>query len=553
MNDGDRGSMRDNQPGVLPQGLALVLLVGMTAFALLTGIATVRGLSWPYEADLLRDIGSAQALLDGRFGADPLYLDERAWYSPLVPALIAGLSALTGWDLPTVYAQAGAYLNILGPIGFAVLLWALFDGSVAVAGTAGYLFLVNGNLPGWVAATYSPWLFSVTFMQGPFFLALAAVYRLCRGTGSFLAWGAIGALGGVCFLGHLAPALLLGTIVSGLWIASTWKTVREGGRSAVRRNLLNFMLCAAVAFVVSLPLLASILFHYGLRIQNPNPSAWLYGLLTMEGLPQLWSATPNAALVLALVGVVVVMRGTAPPNGRRLLLLWVGGAALFFIWAHLNGRALASGAPLPLPALVPSFHFFVYLRAVQAVFFGVGFAKAIAWLTGRIPARLTPQGRRQRAPAAVLFVVFLVALVLPTLGGYRLRGDFVDARREALRRDGADYRSAYRWLLQHTSPEDVFVCEDELSLNLVAPAGRKLVATDVNFSNPYVDHRPRITARAAMLAAAREGQGAVFRALAVPFGVRYLLTTGTTAFDASAVGDRVFQTPGVVIYRVSAE
>ena len=91
------------------------LLIG-TALAL--SWPATRGLSWPIEIDLYRDMGAAQALLDGDWSGDPAYLGERRWYPPLVPMLCAAASALFDLPLRAVFSHAGLWLNLLGPVAF---------------------------------------------------------------------------------------------------------------------------------------------------------------------------------------------------------------------------------------------------------------------------------------------------------------------------------------------------------------------------------------------------------------------------------------------------
>ena len=47
-------------------------------------MATVGGLTWPYDGDHFRDIAQAQTALDGHPLADPFYLGEWVWYNPLL-------------------------------------------------------------------------------------------------------------------------------------------------------------------------------------------------------------------------------------------------------------------------------------------------------------------------------------------------------------------------------------------------------------------------------------------------------------------------------------
>ena len=105
---------------------AVAVTMTLAAFAL--AVRATVGLEWPCEIDFFRDLGAAQTWLDGRAGTDPAYLGEVNWYNPLQPAIFAGLATVTGLPLPRLYAQAGPYLNLLGP--FAFYLWPVNSSDV---------------------------------------------------------------------------------------------------------------------------------------------------------------------------------------------------------------------------------------------------------------------------------------------------------------------------------------------------------------------------------------------------------------------------------------
>ncbi len=79
--------------------------------ALWVGWQTVQGLNWPREPDLVRDIAQAQTAADGQPFADPFYRGEATWYPPLVPALVAAVSRITGAGVPAVHTRSGAWLG----------------------------------------------------------------------------------------------------------------------------------------------------------------------------------------------------------------------------------------------------------------------------------------------------------------------------------------------------------------------------------------------------------------------------------------------------------
>src|SRR2546429_6403569 len=127
-------------------GLDVAFLVLVT-IALINGIRTTAGVAWPYDLDQFRDIGMAQAILDHRYGTDHLYLGETIWYNPLVSAIAAAISTISGLAPPVVVTQAGAYLNLFAPIAFYVLVTYLFGRLIALTAAAVFLFAPIGEVP----------------------------------------------------------------------------------------------------------------------------------------------------------------------------------------------------------------------------------------------------------------------------------------------------------------------------------------------------------------------------------------------------------------------
>jgi hypothetical protein len=80
------------------------------------------------------------------------------------------------------------------------------------------------------------------------------------------------------------------------------------------------------------------------------------------------------------------------------------------------------------------------------------------------------------------------------------------------------------WILVSTNRLDVFVAPDNLGLSVIATAGRKVVALDETFSNPFVDWQQRHRDRDQMLKCLQKGDWAGFSSLARVYDVRYIAT-----------------------------
>jgi len=499
----------------------------MCALALSRGVLATRGLSWPCDVDLYRDIGFARSMLDGFPFADPLYRGESLWYPPLVPALIALATWVSGAPLNEVATHLGVYLNMLAPVGFYLLCARLLGRRAGAAAVAAFLFIAPGAYPSWAAGTYSPWLFPGNFVQGLFYLGLAALHRAATSK-LWRWWAGTGALLGLCALGHAAPALLLGAVAV---LVTVQRLVRPGdaGRAPAAAQLLVLL---AVAFVVALPLVSSVLLHYGLEVKNAAPSSWTYLRLELRNLPRLWDDLLAPSLALPLIGYFGVVLAARPrPWTRPVLLYWFGSAAALLVHAYLQQWLESEGVQAPVVA--PAHHFHLYLKALESVFIGCALALAargVSALAGRAAGRLGRGGGPDSARdvAALLGTLTLtIALAWPI---YRHRDDFTGAPQKAsILTPDADLARTYRWIVDNTPPDAVFLAGDHLSLHVVSPAGRKVVAMIPFFSNPFVPWKERHRHRAEMFPALHRGDGESFGPLAQKYGVSYLLERGGVA------------------------
>jgi hypothetical protein len=529
----------------LPSTLALALI----GVAFWFGLQTTRGLAFPgmdwtgVGIDLYRDISSAQTMLDAGYGPDPTYAGERTWYNPLTPAISAAVSTLTGRPVHSVVTQIGAYANLLAPLAFFLMCAALFDSWTALFATAGFLFLLPASLPSWISATYSPWFLPVNFVQSLFYLTVMALHRAWRSrrTGDFVlagvAWGAT-------FLGHTAPALVLGGMTTiwaavMLWRARGGRVVRDA-RLQPKGIAIRYGLMVVLAIVISLPFLAIIAGHYGLRIKNPDPSAYSEPLLSRE-LPTLVKLHVTVPMLITVAGLVALVRRKSHGVSRLLVLSWIASAALFLAYSfvRLGGKAVG----VTLPSIVPSFHFFFYLKAASAVLFGLGLMAIGKMWAARIGARRgrgPVLSRRARLDSARVRAAAIGLILLGVQApAYQARSDFGEARAEALMYSSSPQIQVFTWLREHAGQRDVVLTTDEDAATLVASSGAKVVAIFSGFSNPYVDLERRRVARDHMFEALDRGDDAAFRGLAKQYGVTYVLTITprSEAFDAAPRGD----------------
>lgn len=456
----------------------------LIALALSVALGVVSGLSWPYDGDHFRDIAQAQTVLNGHPLSDPYYAGEWVWYNPLVSWLVAFMALAAGVPAWVAHVQYGPWLNLLGPVAFYVLGVRVAGRQAALIALGLLLFVNCGTDPSLTCATYSPWLFVATFAQGLGFLGLLAIDEARRRGTDLAALGA-GALAGLAFLAHTAPALIL------------------GGVALVMLRPRHLLLAGAAAALVASPFLMSIAGHYHLHVVNDAGVAWAWAPTTRGGIVS--GLGSHALLLLGGVAGAFLVRS-------RVAYAWTGAALLFMAYGLLREGT-------SLPAFVPTFHFWRYAMAAATLFAGA----ALAWPLQRLPARV----------AAVALPVVLLAGAVWWLPTYRNRFDFVYGRGVAADRR-TDLNDTAAFLRKSVPYDSVVLGSRGLTLEVIAPSGHRVVGVNANWSNPYLPAAPRIAARDAMLADIAAGRTDAFDAAADEYGVTHTVGMGAGECDAMA-------------------
>jgi hypothetical protein len=484
--------------------VALILCI-ICATALDLGLRATQGLEWPGGSDFARDIASAESIARGHPLSDPYYRGEWNWYNPLAPAIVAGISLLIGQPIPFVYAHIGAYAGLSIPLTLFALAMVWWDSLSALVAVIAVVFLVPGPEPGWLSASYSPWMLPMHLGQAAFYAGMLAVTWAVR-TEKTTAYAVAGAAIGLTLLTHTAPTLLLAAALVFEYVHREW-TGPIDGRA---RRLVNMTVAVLVAIVVASPYLVSIGGHYHFHIVNAAPITFLPDELTIARAPDFWLANrPSLIGGLALVGIAWLWRSrhTLP---SRLALTWAVVSLACLVISYVAQTALAQR--LGFHGVVPGHHFLYYLRAFIAVAFAQGIVCLASWR--RVG------GRRVAMPIAVAIVIAAAVWHYPA---YTNHFDFVGERIIAQRMfaDKVLLRM-YGWFREHTSPDDVVLASPNLAQSVIGTAGRHVVVVDKLFSNPYVDWAARDRDRKEMdrLLAAHEWTG--FLDLAARYRVRYV-------------------------------
>lgn len=463
------------------------------AMAMWRAVGATTGLHAPYDHDHFRDIAQAQTTADGHPFSDPFYKDEYIWYNPLVSWLIGGASWMSGIPPARLHLVLGPWLNATAPAGMYVLGSTISGPPAGLSAMIAFLFWRCEDVPSWTCATYSPWLFPSNFAQGVFYLAVAALLRYERvRRAKALALAAV--LAGLVLLAHTAPAMILALTAIVL----------------LARTPFRLLIFAGLGALVASPFWFWIIGHYRLKVRNPAPMEWPSVLPWPEGTAWLAPIT-LLALALTITGVRTLWHRQ---SSRVVVLAWMSTCVGFMIYRAIRDLGQFSW----LPGVLPTFHFFLYLTALQALLIGGG-----SWALAR---RMTPG--RWLKPVFLVSVLVLVAVRLPVYGASK---DYVFGRRMALGRDRT-YGRISAFLRQTSDISDVYLASDEGALFIVGPAGRKSVAVDPFFSNPYVTLTTRVNDRDRMLQLLKDRRIAAARPLLAMYDVSRVVGIGGAECDA---------------------
>jgi hypothetical protein len=533
---------------------ALVAVSGLLITAAVIGSwGAVRGLRWPHDLDLLRNIASGVAFRDGHLLRDPHYAGVPAWYSPLTSAVLAFSSLVTSVSMNTLGTQGGALINLISPIALTWLTTRWFGREAAIGALAAFLFAMGVGFPAFAVVSYTPHLFVPFYALGIFFVALtclpAAVNRGSNRDGVLL-----GLATGVLALAHPGAIMILVAIV-----AVQFARAGFHGSGVTRRHLLRTAgIAAATALVVSAPFWLPVVVRYHGRVANdaPSISVWL-GLHRSN----FWNFMGDffwrwQTLVIA-AGLPLWFRArrrSGRPGGMRGAC---DGLSMLAPWTVLALVLLPIASYRPEWFPLPSYHFLFYLSAALCVWFGIAVAAIVHALLGR-------RYERGAALATLLAVAGISLFTFPSW-----RADVV-ASRDAAKTFQArfDALASVAWIRRNTQRDDVFITSGGGSFLggalytqfFPGLAGRHSVSVNSpEFSSPWVDWVERQVDAQAMLRALGSCQLERFGELAEEYGkVRYVLVplrSGVANVVPSACRDQVpvvYRDDGVFIQRIDA-
>ena len=443
--------------------------------------------------DICRDAAAAINIQNGQPFADPAYAGQSLWYPPLSPAIVAGVSSITGASPIDCYRWSQLLFNWLLPLSVYLLTrlaWGRVAGAFAVIA-----FLLA--MPWWQmeAAHGQPAIHSVAWG------AITVLLYTRQETKRSLGWAlATGLWLGTSFWHHpFVPTLLtIAFTAQGLWSLANQTT--DNRKAILTRH---------TVLLISTALLAGPLLYLLLRgpVLNPAPRQYLARELM----------DPHVALfgsriwlwIIGIIGLISTISRSS--TFSRLLICCMVVALLGQLPGYL--RLLVGDQAAWIPVVVP--HEFQRLfQLTWAIAIGVGCAAILKYVANR----------PMPDPARKALVGILAVALAIGVGGSGLRNARSNLGHYLAQVDNPPpLRAAAAWIRDNTDINDVFACDPQFAFTwLSAETGRKVWLVPAGHSNPRLDWN----LRAERLAQLRDAPTpeALWR-LARDSGIRYLIPT----------------------------
>jgi hypothetical protein len=445
----------------------------------------------------------------------------------------------------------GPFVNLLAPLAFYALAASLFGRAAALAGLCLMLFGKDGALPFWTCA-YSPWLLAPMYSMGFLFLTLMT-YKKALESGKATRFYLAGLLLGIAFMSHTAPAVIGGgtmLLVTMLEIVRLWRIERRG-REAFRLGGF-FLLMLAVAFFVSLPYSGPILWRYHFHVLNPWPSLYASQNVELKNLPGQIKAAFSLRNGVALLGLVMLYQKRRSVEAR-LVACW-GFVVCALMVQHYIWQALRLN-DIVMTSIVPGHHAAIHLATVRTVLFGMGVIYLGASAGRAISAVARRAGLSRLQPTAIVractwTAAMLAGIILYAHNPYSGRTDFKPPGGTTYYDLYERHLNMYAWIRDNTPPEAVFLCPNEgLGIQVVMPAGRKLVNPMLLYCNPYVERGVLTLRQGAILEALDKGDKDSLCREAAVYPMLYMLLEEPVE-KPPAFSTEIYRSRGTVLYEI---
>ncbi|HVW97478.1 MAG TPA: hypothetical protein VHA56_16005 [Mucilaginibacter sp.] len=457
---------------------------------------TIHDLHWASEPDFDRDIAYIRTTLTGHYGEDANYVGEYMWYNPLIFLSETLVVQLTGLPINIVVARAGAFLNILGPIAFFLMMIRLFDYKTAIAGLLSFLFLVSGNLPCWGAPTYSPWLISDTAVQFLFYIDIILCYQAYK-TQDMRWFIGLGAAIGITFLGHSAPTIIVILLLVILQLQNMLQALKQKQYRAILTYFFQGVVTAIPFLLCAFPFLYFVWGKYDFHFVNRAILECAPGIFARKESGHLLEANITFSLLIAAIGAVWFYLKFENKLIRKIIFNWLIITVFMYVYESVVPTLYRLNI-IHLPDTIPAFHYFFYLKGLQSIFFAFGLVFLIQTLLKFVVS--LSKKRKTINASANLFIIVVLAYAVLYFPVYAKRADFSDAREAAIvKGNEKDKIAVYNFIVKNIPLNRVLLCEHDLSLFPVMPTAIKMVSVETYFSNPYLSYEQRENDRNKML------------------------------------------------------
>jgi len=483
--------------------VALIILL-VTAFIQCYNIS--HDLNWPCDVDIFRDMSYAQGNLYGDFGKDPNFVGAYLWYNPLLTLAEAGVAKISGLPLHVVLIRSGAYLNLLSPIAFIFMMVVITDYKVALAALLSYLFFALGQNISPHGATYAPWLFPVCFAQFFFYLNIILCYKAFRSQKYFWFF-VLGFFIGFSFLAHSEPAILIILVMAFMQLPKVINAIKEKDFIAIKKYLLQGLITFVPFAIASLPLTYFIIGKYHMHFLNRTGFEYAENMFIVHNFLDLIKNNVSVSFVIAVIGFIWFYKNFHNPLIRKIIFGWLWGATIMFVYSTAV-RTMDDQFNIKLPGTVPSSDFFYYLKALQSVFFGFGFAFLISPLLTWVNKLISNQNEATaKNYINSLFIASVLLCAIIYFPFYKNRYDFVHHRNQSIINENKkDDIGVYNYIMQNIPRDKVILCEDTTSIFPVMPTARKMVSIIGTFSNPYLSYFDKARDRLLLLSYLKKSQ-----------------------------------------------
>jgi hypothetical protein len=258
------------------------------------------------------------------------------------------------------------------------MAWKLFDLRVAMTALLSYLFFAAGDLEGRVAATY---------------ISIFLCYKAFS-TQKYSWFCLLGVSTGLCFPGHAAPAILIILILISIQTGNFLRAIRYKEFASFKQLLLQGLAVFIPFVIVAFPLLFFINGKYHMHVINGYIVEWRPAYMYWQNWRSFVRSNLSVSFGIAIVGFVWFCRKFRPRMPRLIILNWLVISILMTVLAY---------------------HYFLYLKALQSIFFGFGFLFLFDLVFRRIVLRWVV------APASSLYSGVLALSVLVSAIVYEMQ------------------------------------------------------------------------------------------------------------------------------------